>query len=137
MPSAWLRRNVFHPCEGRAPPPHYILGDAGLAYIDAELEKFTMDSRRSPQRIGDAHLADQLANFQRHRWSTAAASRFPAPIRSKTGTVPTDHGVRSDNCQCIIDLGKQSADTSQYQSVNQTEGESPGTSSPQYIDLLP
>src|SRR6478752_2136588 len=76
-----------------------------------------MDPRRSPQRIGEAHLADQPANVQRHRWSAAAESRFPAPIRSETGTMPTDHGVRSDDRQCIIHLGKQSADTSQYQSA--------------------
>jgi hypothetical protein len=38
MPSAWLRRNVFHPCE-EAPPPGHVLGGAGLADIDAELEK--------------------------------------------------------------------------------------------------
>jgi hypothetical protein len=43
-----------------------------------------MDSRRPPQRIGEAHLADQPANVQRHSRSTAAASRFPAPIRSET-----------------------------------------------------
>jgi hypothetical protein len=48
----------------RAPPPCHILRDAGLADIDAELEKLSMDSRRAPQRVGDAHLADQPANFQ-------------------------------------------------------------------------
>ena len=121
----------------RAPPPRHILGHAGLADIDAKLEQLAMDSRRSPQRIGDAHLADQPANVQRHNRSAAAATRFPAPIRSETGTMPTDHGVRSDDCQCIIHLGKQSADTSQYQSVNRDEGRSPGTGSPQHVDLLP
>src|SRR5215510_12035927 len=84
---------------GRAPPPRDILGDAGLADLDAELEKLTMDSRRSPQRIGDAHLADQPANFQRHRWSTAVASRFPAPIQSEAVAVPADHGIGLDNCK--------------------------------------
>src|ERR1700756_3364551 len=33
---------------GRAPPRCHILGDAGLANIDAELEKLSMDSRRPP-----------------------------------------------------------------------------------------
>jgi hypothetical protein len=51
--------------------------------------------------------------------------------------MPTDHSVRSDDRQCIIHLGKQPADTSQYQSVNRDEGRSAGTSSPQHIDLLP
>ena len=47
MSSAWLRRNVFHPCEGGTPPPRHILGDAGLADLDAELEKLSMDPWRS------------------------------------------------------------------------------------------
>jgi hypothetical protein len=64
---------------GRSPPPCHILGDAGLADIDAELEKLAMDSRCSPQWIEDAHLADQPANLQQHR------------CRPKTGAVPADH----------------------------------------------
>src|SRR6476620_2251624 len=75
----------------RAPSPGHILGDAGLADLDAELEQLAMDPRRSPQRIGNAHLADKPADLQRHRWSTATASRFPAPIQPKTGAVPADH----------------------------------------------
>src|ERR1700722_3899003 len=43
---------------GRNPPPCHILGYTGLTYVDAELEKLPMDSRRSPQWVGDAHLAD-------------------------------------------------------------------------------
>src|SRR6478736_8988154 len=39
---------------GRAPPPRHMLGDAGLADLDAELEQFAMDPRRPPQRVGDA-----------------------------------------------------------------------------------
>src|SRR6516225_12207919 len=64
---------------GRAPPPRHILGDAGLADLDAELEKLPVDSRRSPQRVVDAHLADQPANFQQYSWSAAAVPQFPAP----------------------------------------------------------
>src|SRR5229473_864902 len=36
---------------GRNPPPHHIFGHAGLADIDAKLEKLAMDPRCSPQRI--------------------------------------------------------------------------------------
>jgi hypothetical protein len=45
------------------------LGDAGLADLDAELEQFAMDPRRSPQRIGNARLADQPPYFGRNRRS--------------------------------------------------------------------
>src|ERR1017187_8302947 len=36
----------------------HILGHARLADIDAELKQLSVDPRRSPQRVGDAHLAD-------------------------------------------------------------------------------
>src|ERR1700721_1586427 len=64
------------------PPPHQIFGHAGLADIDAKLEKLAMDPRCSPQRIGAAHLPDKLAYFYRRGWSSAALHRFSSPIRS-------------------------------------------------------
>src|SRR6266404_6930366 len=42
----------------RATTPGHILGHARLPDIDAELEKLPVDPRRSPQRIGNAHLED-------------------------------------------------------------------------------
>src|SRR4051795_6751113 len=75
----------------RASPPGPILGHAGLSDFDAELEKLAMNSCRSREWIGDTHLADQLAYFQRHRRPAAAMPRFPTPIRSETGTMPTNH----------------------------------------------
>jgi hypothetical protein len=58
----------------RACSPRHILGDAGLADLDAELEQLAMDPRRSPQRIGNAHLADQPPDFGRHRRSAGTRS---------------------------------------------------------------
>jgi hypothetical protein len=50
LPSAWLRRNVFHPCEGG---PRHILGDAGLAEGEnAEQDRHDAD--------GEVHLHAEL-----------------------------------------------------------------------------
>ncbi|SRR5258708_6692801 len=86
--------------------------------------------------IGDAHLADKLAYFYGHGRSSAAALRFPSPIRSKSRTVPTDYGLWSDDCKCAIHLGKQSADASQYQPVNRHKSKSLRISASQHSDLL-
>src|SRR6202012_3931690 len=59
----------------------HVRGHAGLSDIDAELEEFSMDPRRSPQRIGNAHLADKLAYLHRHcRPATPALSIYIANI---------------------------------------------------------
>ena len=65
------RRCHRHDCEERSSSPamgaclvpDHVLCHGGLADIDAELEQFAMDPRRSPQRIGNAHLADQFPDF--------------------------------------------------------------------------
>src|ERR1700722_6283021 len=64
----------------RISSPDHVLGYARLSDIDAELEEFSMDPRRSPQRIGDAHLADKLAYLQRNCWPATPRFRFPSPI---------------------------------------------------------
>src|SRR5450432_1496310 len=54
---------------------HHILGHARLADIDAELKQLSVDPRRSPQRVGDAHLADdKLAYLCRQGWSATTTS---------------------------------------------------------------
>src|ERR1700676_3993354 len=64
----------------RVSSPDHVLGHAGLSDIDAKLEEFSMDPRRSPQRIGNAHLADQLGYLPRGCWPATPRFRFPAPI---------------------------------------------------------
>src|SRR3954454_8723740 len=44
----------------------HVLGNRSLADIDAELEEFSMDARSAPETICQAHLADQLPNFEKH-----------------------------------------------------------------------
>src|SRR6202041_4172644 len=58
----------------------HVLGHARLSDINAELEEFSMDPRRSPQWIGNAHLADKLAYLQRNCWPATPRFRFPSPI---------------------------------------------------------
>jgi hypothetical protein len=98
--------------------------NAGLADFDAEFKKLSMDSRRSPQRVGDAHLADQSANFQRYSWSAAAVPGFPAPIRSETGTMPTDDSVGPHDRQRLDGVRRQTIQSNKDQPIHGTEGHS-------------
>src|SRR6516225_4564136 len=45
-----------------------------LADIDAELEQLAVDPWRSPQRVGNAHLANELTNVHGRLWPAAARS---------------------------------------------------------------
>jgi hypothetical protein len=58
--------------------PCHIFGDRGLTNVDADFEEFAMDSGSAP--VGQAHCADQLADFERHFRSAAAMSRLPSEL---------------------------------------------------------
>src|SRR5260370_21822391 len=64
----------------RVSSPDHVLGHAGLSDIDAELKQLSMDPRRSPQRIGNAHLADKPAYLKRYSWPATTAPRLPPPV---------------------------------------------------------
>jgi hypothetical protein len=51
----------------------------GLAYGDAQLEQFAMNARRAPERVGDADVADKLADFSCGLRPSTWTARFPAP----------------------------------------------------------
>lgn len=68
-----------------------------LADLNAKLEEFAVDPRCSPQRVCDAHLANELTNLGRCFWSAAARSRLPAPPGSQARAMPTDHRLRLED----------------------------------------
>ncbi len=72
----------------------HILGHAGLANVDAEFDQFAVYARCAPQRVGNAHLSDQLPNLGRHSGTAPTSPRLPAPITAETFAMPLHHGIR-------------------------------------------
>ena len=84
----------------RLAEPDHVLADAGLSDVDAEFEEFTVDTRRTPQRVFAAHGADQLANvFRNARTTVLAMTDFPPPEKPKALPVPGYDGFRLDDNQ--------------------------------------
>jgi hypothetical protein len=67
----------------------HVPGNGRLTDLDAELEQFTVDAGAAPERVGNAHLADQFASLASYRPSTR--SRAPTPVEPKALAVPLDH----------------------------------------------
>src|SRR5882724_11630441 len=85
-----------------------MISNARLSDINTELEQLSVDPWRSPQWIGNAHLADKLAYLWRYGWSAATAPRLPTPVRSEPGTVPFYDGLRLHNRRSVSDRWGQS-----------------------------
>ena len=72
--------------------PDYVLADAGLANVDAELQEFAVNVRHSPEWIFAAQHTNQLANLFRYRRAAALAMvNLPTPEQAKALPVPADH----------------------------------------------
>src|SRR6185295_13511627 len=69
----------------------------------AWLEQFAVDTGRAPERVGEAHLADQIADLGAHLGPSGTA-RSPPPIDPKAFAMPLDHGCRLDQHHGIEDL---------------------------------
>src|ERR1700732_5317137 len=113
-----------------------VLGHAGLSDIDAELEEFSMDPRRSPQRIGNAHLADKLAYLRRDTWSATTAPRLPPPVRSEPGPYPFNHGPRLHDRQGAQHLRSETIQAGEYQTVQHPERRPFRRFPPQHVKLM-
>ena len=63
------------------PSTNHVLGNGGLGNGNAKLRKLAVHTGSSPERIGSAHIPDQLAYFGSDTgstWPTSAA--LPRPI---------------------------------------------------------
>src|SRR5262249_25166105 len=56
------------------PSPRHVFCHGGLPDIDAKLEQFAVDPWRSPKRVRNAYVANELANVRRCLWPATTRS---------------------------------------------------------------
>src|SRR3954452_12807488 len=60
-----------------------------------------MNARSAPERISEAHLANQPPDFARHLRPTTSPSEPPSPEGPKTGAVPAEDSFGLNDRECI------------------------------------
>src|ERR1700686_1363913 len=75
----------------------HVPSDRRLGDLEAELEQLTVNTRRAPQCVRTAHLANERAQLSRDHRSANTVAGSPAPIHPKPGTVPANDGLRPDD----------------------------------------
>jgi hypothetical protein len=106
---------------GRSSPSHHVLGDRRLADLDTELEQFAVDPRRAPERVGAAHLPNQVTNLALHR--RPPGSRAPTPKEAEAPTVPLNHRCRLDQHHRLQTAWPQSVEQDPEQAVEREQPE--------------
>src|SRR4051812_16678882 len=119
-----------------APVSDHVLGNRSLADIDAELEELSMDARSAPERICQAHLADQLPNFERHLRPANSSSRLPAPKQAETSAMPAQKGVGLDDREGIQNTRRHPIQADENQAIEVAEDRPLRRASVQHVQLM-
>jgi hypothetical protein len=104
--------------------------------LDAELEEFAVDPGSAPQRVGEAHVADQLADFEWHFRSADSRARLPSPEQAKPGPVPADNRLRFDDQQGVQNVGCDPIEARKNKSIKIAEDKPLRRFSLQHIELV-
>ena len=114
----------------------HIFCDRSLTHINAEFEEFAVDPGSAPQRVGEAHVADQLADFDRHFWPAAARARLPSPEQAKPGPMPADDRLRLDDHQGVQNVGCDAIQARKNEAIKIAENKPLRRFSSQHIKLV-
>src|SRR3954453_11164127 len=120
-----------------APVSGHELGNRSLADIDAELEEFSVNAGSAPERICQAHLADQLPNFERHLGPAGSSSRLPAPEGAESSTMPSYNRLRPHDGHRIKKGGAEPIQKYKDKPIERFEGRPLGCAATQNVQLVP
>jgi hypothetical protein len=112
------------------------LGDRGLTHIDAEFEEFAVVPGSGPQRVGEAHVTHQLADFEWHFRSAYSRARPLSPDQTKPGPVPTDNRLRFDDDQGVQNVGCDPIEARKNEAIKIAENKPRWRFSLQHIEFV-
>ena len=80
-----------------------------------------VDTGRTPQPIGQAHLSDQAADLPWYPRPTTTTARLPAPTQPEALLMPPDDGLRLHNRHSVQHRRKQAIEPDEEQSTRQRQ----------------
>jgi hypothetical protein len=110
---------------------NHVFGDTRLRDCKPELKQFTMDTRRSPQRVLDAHLPDKRLQLRVDLRPPSPRARFPPPVAAKAGSMPAHDGLGLDDRENIQDRREPSIQLDQEPAIAVREPDPPLHLAPQ------
>lgn len=88
---------------GRLPSFDHVFDDVRLRDLKPEPEQLAVDARYAPKWIFEAHPPDQRTQLRFDRRSPSQWARFPPPVATKPGPMPTYERFGPDDCENLQD----------------------------------
>lgn len=100
----------------------HVVGDRGFRNLNSEFQQLSMNPRRSPERICQTHLTDQIPSFLGNdRSANTLSSTLPSPVQPKSPPMPADHGLRLDDQQHRPPIGPNFGEPNPDNSISSVE----------------
>src|SRR5665213_3422618 len=97
--------------------PDHIFSHGRLRNIEPELEKFSMDPRSAPERIGQAYFMNQIADVPTNPGPAATRPRLPAPIGPESLAMPSEQCFRPEERDGINNGGTKPIQPNESESI--------------------
>ena len=95
-----------------------------------------MNTRRSPQRVLDAYPPNQLTQVRINLGSPSPGARFPTPVAAKSGPMPTNERLGSDDRKNLQDRREPSIQLDKEPAIAVREPDPPVHLTPQDDQLM-
>jgi hypothetical protein len=107
---------------GRYAPLRHQPGHGALREVEAELEQFGMDARRTPEGIRRGHAPDQSLDLRVDgRATSGRAARELGPVLAKASPLPPQDGVGSDDHEGLLPPGPDSGQPDPEKAITSAE----------------
>ena len=121
---------------GRPPPFDHVLGDARLRDLKPELEQFAVDAWRAPKWVLGTHPPDQRAQLRLDWRPPSPSTRFPTPVATKAGPVPTHERLGPHDRENPEDCWKPTIQLDKEPSIMVRQPDATMQPTPQYDQLM-
>src|SRR5262249_26797464 len=139
------RRNRVYVVAEQCPPslgwrpsvPDHVYGDRPLADLEPEVEPFAMDAWTAPQWVLLAHPSDEPAQRSASSGPAWPTARFPARVRPKPRSMPSQDRVRLNDARQIEQPWPEPSHPYQQCSVTPTKPQMVRYTPQGNIELMP
>jgi hypothetical protein len=117
-------------------PLDYVLGDARLRDLKPQFEQLAVNARRPPKWVLDTHPPDQRAQLRLDWRPPSPSTRFPTPVVTKAGPVPTHERLGPHDRKNPEDCWKPTIQLDKEPSVMVRQPDATMQPTPQYDQLM-
>src|ERR1700732_1895156 len=121
---------------GAGARPVHPIRDARLRDLKPQLEQFAVNAWRAPKWVLDTHPPDQRAQLRLDWRPPSPSTRFPTPVATKAGPVPTHERLGPHDRENPEDCWKPTIQLDKEPSIMVRQPDATMQPTPQYDQLM-